>query len=402
MQQRYVINNDLLNDFDVENIINCTKKYSKTQLSQYLKNKFGTSYQLVAEQVELYEKLKYKLPFWSAAKCFVTRKSLEQCSSPALALFKGNIVSGDTLVDLSGGLGVDDVAFSKQFKEVISLDPDAELNELARYNFNRLLIKNISRIDSNAEDFVELITNPVDVFYIDADRRPASNAKVFTLEDSSPDVTGLMPLLLEKSRQVMLKLSPMIDLKLVTNTFKNCSCIYVVGVKNEVKEVLVLLDHKVPDEHVTYAVEVDGEGKVMHQFPFGKVLAESNSQSGEMAYFYEPSNMIIKAGLSVPYAVAAGTEVISRNSHYAVSSKLVNDYFGRSFLIVHHGVFSKSALKEYLKQQHISKANVSARNFVSTVEEIRQTFAVADGGEEYLFFTQDAARNKLFWHCRKV
>ncbi|MES2690603.1 MAG: hypothetical protein V4658_09380 [Bacteroidota bacterium] len=401
MEQRYVINNDLLNDFDVENVINCTKNYSKTQLSQYLKKRFDGSYLLVAEQVELFEKLKHKLPQWAAAGCLVTRKSLEQCSSPALASFKAGLVKGHTLIDLSGGLGVDDVAFGKQFKKVFSVDPDQELNELVRYNFNRLLIKNIDRIDADAEGFAEAVQTPVDVFYIDADRRPSSNAKVFTLEDSSPDVIRLMPVLVEKSNLVMLKLSPMVDLKLVMNTFGNCSGIYVVGVKNEVKEVLVILG-KGKQDPVMQAVEVNADGKVIHRFPAAENPVSSILPKEGMAYFYEPSNMIIKAGLSVPYAAAVGLAVVNKNSHYAVSTKLVNDYFGRSFNVIYHGVFSKSVVKTYLKQNDISKANVSARNFVSTVEEIRQTFTIDDGGEEYLFFTQDAARNKLFWHCRKV
>lgn len=402
VQQRYVINNDLFDDFDVENVINCTKKYSKTKLSQYLKNKFGAAYLLVAEQVELFDKLKIKLPEWSVSGCLVTRRSLEQCSSQGLAAFKAGLLSGRTLVDLCGGLGVDDVAFSKRFEEVISMDTDAALNEIARFNFNRLLIRNITRIDGNAESYLENLTKSDRVFYVDADRRPDTTAKVVTLKDSSPDVTTLMPVLLEKGRCVMLKLSPMIDLSLLMGAFQNITDIYVVGIKNEVKEVLVVLSSSSGSEPVIHAVETDDSGSIVREFVKHNAITLPLNKEENTGYFYEPANMVIKAGLSSSYAMATGTSIVHKNSHYATGPTLVNNYFGRSFLVIHHSPFSKTAVKGYLKARNIVKANVSARNFVSPVDEIRKTFLLKDGGEEYLFFTQDAARNKLFWHCHKV
>jgi hypothetical protein len=401
MPQRYVNKYDSLQQLDVENLLDCTKNYSKPQLLQYLKDNYGATGTTVAVQLELYAKAKNKLPDWVNAGCLFTRKSLEQSSSEALAAFKAGMMSGHTLIDLSGGLGVDDVAFSRQFEEVVSIDTDEDLNEIARFNFDKLGITNITRVHARAEEYIKQVKERVHVFYADADRRPEEGKRVVTLAGATPDVVAMMPELLEKSYMVFLKLSPMIDLKLLQNTFSHLLYVYVIGLKNEVKEVLAVLNK---DARVPYisAVEVDLNGKKVHRFDSSAKPAELKPEYGKAHYFYEPSNMIIKAGLTVNYANYTGAKLVHKNSHYMLSGELIEGYFGRSFSIVHHADFSKSSVKKYLEQKGILKANVSARNFVTSVDEVRKTFGIEDGGDEYLFFTTDAARNKLFWHCRKA
>lgn len=388
-----------VNGADVESLIDCTKNLTKPQLISYLKQHFPEEYLLLAEQIELHDKVKEKLPLWAENACYVTRRSLEQCSSEATAKFKSSLIKGQVLIDLSAGLGVDDVAFSTVFKKVISIDADGDLNQLVRSNFNRLLIPNIERITTTAEAYLQQM-DVVDAIFIDADRRPDGNTKVFTLADSTPDVLGLMPTLLKKSNTVMLKLSPMIDLTLLKKTFDGLYAIYVVSIKNEVKEVLALLS-STSQPFTTHAVELTENGSVNHTYTSiqTQTLVPPQEQGN---YFYEPSNAIIKAGLTEAYAQFAQTNLVHKNSHYGTASHLVQNYFGRVFEVIHDGAFSKSSFNNYIQGAKLNKANVSARNFVTSVDEIRKTFKIKDGGDDYLFLTTDAAKNKLFWHCRKI
>lgn len=401
MLQRYVINEELLHDFNVESIQSQTIGMSRNQVSAYLRSKFGASYPLVAEQVELHEKVKDKLPEWAMHHCLVTRRSLEQSSSQALAAYKATLLEGGLLVDLCGGLGVDDVAFSRRFIQVISTDPDEELNRLVRYNFNRLLTRNIIRLDMKGEDYLESMTGKADAFYLDADRRLGAGGRVFTLQDSSPDVPAMMPQLLRKGEKVLLKLSPMIDLKLLMQTWGTIREIIVAGTRNEVKEVLVLLT-KETGEVCIRAVEAGPAGEVLHEFSSRHQPDGHHETGGEpCTWFYEPSNMLIKAGLSAAYASYCGIRLIHRNSHYMLSDREIKGFFGRSFRVIGTGEFAKSAVKRYLEANGIIKANVSARNFVAPVDELRKSLGIADGGDDYLFFTRDAGGKKLFFHCRK-
>ena len=401
MPQNYANIEDSLNEFNIKNVIEFTKSYTSNKLVAYVKATYPKVWPLVMEQINLFDKAQKKLSIWQNAGCLFTTKSFEQCSSLPLATYKASLISGNTLVDLSAGLGVDDAAFAQVFKKVIGVDADAELNVLVRYNFKKLGITNITRVDAFAEDFLANFNQPLDVVYIDADRRTANNQKVYTLKDSSPDVLALIPELLKNSTQILLKLSPMVDLSYIQQTLPHVAQIQVVGIKNEVKEVLVLLDKEASKTEIK-AVQVDALGNV--EFEFSSLQQNEINANSEINfnYFYEPSNMVIKAGLSTSLAQACNMQLVAKNSHYMLSQNANLNYCGRGFKIIHHDVFSKSAFSKYIKQINLAKANVSARNFVTTVDEIRKVFKLNDGGEDYLFFTTNAAKQKLFWHCSKM
>jgi hypothetical protein len=401
MVQSYVNIIQCMQDLNIEMLNEYTKLYNKTQLILFLKKNYGDCTPFVAEQLALIEKSKKKLPEWFSQGCFFTKKSLEQSSSIPLAKFKASLLQGKLLVDLSAGLGVDDVAFSTTFNRVIGVDVDPTLNSIVRHNYERLNIHNVTRVDATAEAF--LIDNPIkaDAYYIDSDRRPSGSTQTFSLIDATPNVLDIAPALVDQGAEVLLKLSPMVDVSYVFKTFDHIKRLIVVGFKNEVKEVLVLLNSQANTvSRNIEAVQVNEDGKVEFNFSPtpNRLIRESHIDN---LFFYEPSNMIVKAGLSVDYAECCGLSLVAKNSHYATGA-FIDSYFGRCFRVVNHCVFNKSGIKQYVKQHGITKANVSARNFVSSVDEIRKSFNLEDGGDDYLFFTQDAAKNKLFWHCKKI
>ncbi len=401
MLQSYVNIFQCMQDLNIELLNEYTKLYNKTQLILFLKKIYGDLIPFVAEQLALIEKSKKKLPEWFAQGCFFTKKSLEQSSSIPLAKYKASLLKGDLLIDLSAGLGVDDVAFSNTFNRVIGVDVDASLNTIVRHNYERLNIQNVTRVDATAEAFLIDSQIKADTYYIDSDRRPSGSTKTFSLIGATPNVLEIYPALLGQGAEVLLKLSPMVDIAYLLNTFDHIKRLFVVGVKNEVKEVLLLLNSQATtDKSNIVAVQVNEDGKV--EFKFSQNPNEFiRVNSIDNHFFYEPSNMIIKAGLSYVYAKSCGLSIVSKNSHYATGG-YIDGYFGRCFSVVNHFDFNKSGIKQYIKQHSISKANVSARNFVSSVDEIRKSFNLEDGGDDYLFFTQDAAKNKLFWHCKKI
>jgi hypothetical protein len=196
----------------------------------------------------------------------------------------------------------------------------------------------------------------------------------------------------------------MIDLTYLQKVLPNLQQLEVVGMKNEVKEVLAYLNFTQPNTNVELkAVQVDEWGQVEFSFSSNTTNDMDLKQTdGTKEFFYEPSVMLIKAGLSKLYAQQQGLSLAAPQSHYMVGESLAHHFFGRSFQVITKLPFSKSTVKNYLKTQSISKANVSARNFVDSVDGIRKTFDLADGGEEYLFFSTDSSRNKWMWHTRKI
>ncbi len=403
MLQNYANIEQELHDVNMDKLIEYSKTYTSSKLIAVLKLQYPCHWQLVYDQLALLAKAQRKLPTWVKHECFFTTRSLEQCSSEGLAAYKAALFNGKLMLDLSGGFGVDDFYFSKSFQEVISTDNNAQLNELVRFNQKRLGLNSVIRLDETAEHYLSSTISFFDLIYVDADRRPDSKAKIVTLEDSTPNILALLPQLQLRTNNLLLKLSPMVDLSYLLKVLPNLQRLEVVGMKNEVKEILAYVNFsQQPTSVEVKALQVDEVGQVEYSFSSSITKEAITMQAGgEQAYFYEPSVMLIKAGLSKLYAQQNGLNLVASQSHYMLGQSIVQHFFGRSFYVVSKMPFSKATVKQYLKSQSIVKANVSARNFVDSVDGLRKTFNLADGGEEYLFFSTDTERNKWMWHTRK-
>ncbi len=356
---------------------------------------------LVLESVSNIKKGSHKLPTLCANYCWLPTKSYEQASGELTAFYKSMLFKGNSVLDLCGGLGVDDIAFSKVFSKVVSLDADEELNEIVKFNFKKLGINYIERITVFAEDFIANNTSKFDLVYIDADRRPAANSKKFLLSDCTPNIIELLPQLKQITNQLLIKLSPMVDLNYCKSEIENIKEIHVVSLKNEVKEVLLLVDFSINDSTVIKAINIISD-KNIHEFGELNLIDLVTKESNENTYFYEPNASIIKANLSANYAKSLGLKMIALNAHFFVGHELIENFYGRRFKIVASFAFSKSMLKSYLKNNGIAKANISKRNFPINEAEIAKQFDLKTGGDEYLFFTQNNQGEKLFYHCRKL
>ena len=192
-------------------------------------------------------KVARKLPSWAAAGAEVpTALSLEQCSSETAARYKACLVSRivstppETIVDITGGLGVDSWAFSQVVGKVVYFERDAELAAAAERNFARL---GAAGIEVRCETVTPDTDLPeADLVYADPARRSAAGRKVFLLEDCTPDILTLLPQMLRKAPAVLLKLSPMADLSMLAERLGPALHeIHVVELDGEVKELLCLL-----------------------------------------------------------------------------------------------------------------------------------------------------------------
>jgi hypothetical protein len=396
MNQDVEYKNNLLK-FDLQSFL----KECDGLTSIQLKKLYPDTYRVLAVQLALYPKAIHKLPEFTANYCYLTTKSYEQSSSEPTAKYKASLYQGNTLVDLSAGLGIDDIAFSVKFKKIISVDPDSELNLLAEVNFQKLGIGNIERVTARAEDYITHNLS-ADLIYIDADRRMNKAGKrSVALHDSSPNIPELLNRLFETSTQVLIKLSPLIDITYLKKTLHKIKEIRVISLNNEVKEILVLLDHNITGKTELIAVDIKKDGSV-REFSGNTENITSPLLSVNQKYFVEPAASLIKSGLVQQYAEHYGLDILSRNNVFLTTDSLPVDIFGRAFTIINQVPFSKSAFNKYLADTKISQANVSCRNFPVRPDDIKRTFKLSDGGDEYFFFTTDDKKTKLVYHCRKI
>jgi hypothetical protein len=357
----------------------------------------------LVRQIQARQKAADKLPTWVAHPdvVFPVAVSVEQSSSEAAAAYKASLVSGQLLVDLTGGFGVDSYFFAKRFSRVVHVEQNAELSEVAAHNFRLLGAGNIETANTTAEDFLTSFSGQADVIYLDPARRGDRAEKVHLLQDCEPDVLQLLPLLLQKAKAVLLKTSPMLDIDLALSQLAHVAEVWVVAVQNECKEVLYLIrEDAAGDEVKRTAVNLLPSGQVQ-QLIFSAAVEESAPVTYEdpQAYLYEPNAAILKAGAYRSVASHYSLHKLHPNSHLYTSTQLVADFPGRVFACHGVGRYNK---KELFARLPSRKANITVRNFPESVADIRKKTGIKEGGEDYLFFTTDKHQKPIVIYCRKA
>jgi precorrin-6B methylase 2 len=193
----------------------------------------------LVRQVAARRKVQNKIPEFYLNKQVVYPSgiSVEQASSSMTAKYKSSLVEGGTMVDLTGGLGVDTYFFSIQADRVQYIEKSGELCEYARYNFEKLGIKNVEVIHANGIDFIRGMERKVTWIYVDPSRR-RGGSRIFRIEDAEPDVLAVYHDLLEKTDRLLFKLSPLIDLTYLYRHFQHLLEIHIVATDHECKEIL--------------------------------------------------------------------------------------------------------------------------------------------------------------------
>ena len=380
---------------DVRSLALQAKKYPKVDMAMAV-------VQIAGRQIA-----EAKLPSWYRTEGLLYPKhlSMEQCSSEVTAIYKASLLQGETFADLTGGFGIDCSFLSRRFKKADYVERQAELCELARHNFPLLGLE----IDVHNEDGVEYLKRmqPVDCLFLDPARRDGHGGKTVAISDCEPDVSALEDLLVEKAKTVMVKLSPMLDLSLALRDLKYVREIHVVSTDNECKELLFILQ-KTPISsqisiHCINALGASNGCRIYQEYTFTQEQERTSDclLAKEVGtYLYEPNASILKAGAYRSLTQAYPIEKLHVSSHLYTSSRFIEDFPGRRFQVEAVSSFGKKELKSFL--QGMEKANLTIRNFPSSVAELRKRLKLKEGGEDYIFATTLADESKILIRCKKV
>ncbi|MGO3811521.1 THUMP-like domain-containing protein [Mesonia sp.] len=355
----------------------------------------------IAQQIEARKKAKKKLPTWHTTKqiYFPPGLNLEQTSSEITAQYKASLVTGQKLIDLTGGFGIDSFFFAEVLEHVTHVEQNEELSKIAKHNFQQLSNKeNTTFICGDSLNYLAKSSHHYDAIFIDPARRDELGSKVFRLQDCEPDVLSLLKLLTEKSDLLLIKTAPLLDIQLGLKELGSVKEIHIVAVNNEVKELLWLIHQNTPQapaklicknftkENIeTFEAFIEEESKAKAEY------------SSPQQFLYEPNATLLKAGFFQLLAEKLHLNKIAQHSHLYTSPELIS-FPGRSFEIIETFPFSKKAMKSWSTK----KANITTRNFPISVENIRKKYKIKDGGADYLFFTTTQEGEKIAIHTQKV
>jgi hypothetical protein len=353
----------------------------------------------ILNQIEAKTKAKAKLPNWFATKniVFPSKISIEQTSSEKTASYKASIASGESLIDLTGGFGIDDYYFAKKIKKVAHCEINPELSHIVKHNFEQLNVKNITCYTGDSLATLTELNKKWDWIYIDPSRRNDAKGKVFMLQDCLPNVPEHLDFLFQYSDSILIKTAPLLDIAAGLSELKHVKAIHIVAIENEVKELLWELQNNYHGKIEIKTVNIVKEK--MDAFEF--VLDENTklpTYSLPQKYLYEPNSAIMKSGGFDEVGTFYNLNKLHKNSHLYTNSNSI-PFPGRVFEIENSILYHKNEMKTFLENK---KANITTRNFPDTVESIRKKWKIKEGGNQYCFLTTDENDNKIVLICKKI
>lgn len=357
-----------------------------------------TSKAEIAEQVKYLQRARVKLPSWYSARCLIDGQLFEQSSSEVTARAKFERFSGERAVDLTCGLGVDSAALSANFKQVTAIEIDPIKAEIARYNFSRLGIDNIEVICSSAEEFcAQAVANGerADLIFVDPSRIDLNGRKVYSLEQSSPNVLKLIDLMRQISSIVIIKLSPLFDVDECFRLFQDVECVDVVSVSGECKEVNVVINTlSNPTQRLINHTIIFGEQvqryPIFRPDPVSVLPTQTTttpSNQIERRYLYVADVAFYKSRCVELYAA----QIVDKNQfayfNYIFTSAPIADFAGAGYQIIEELLYNPRKIKQLLKDRAINCATIHIRNFNLSQSQLFTTLKIKEGSACHLFFT---------------
>ena len=313
---------------------------------------------------------------------------VEMCLRMSDSPESDTLVERSSMVDLTGGFGVDFSYLARGFSQATYVERQRHLCDLAEHNMAALGLDQARIVCGDGVEYLRQM-GPVDFIYLDPARRDEHGSRTYAIEDCTPNVFELRDLLLAKSQYTLVKLSPMLDWRKAVADFDGTVReVHIVATGNECKELLLVLGQQVHEEpsaprvfcvNDNQRIDYDSAAYTQGLRIGGKPLPEAKN------YLYEPNASIMKAGCFDLVEERFGVTQVGPSSHLFVSATPVADFPGRGFAIEAIGGMNKKDIKRLLNGT--KQANIAVRNFPLTAPQLRKKLKLADGGPVYLFGT---------------
>lgn len=372
--------------------------------------------------IEARNKIKNKVPEWynEPALIYPLKLSIEQCSSQITATYKQTIINSlnldknFTIADITGGLGVDSYYLSKIASRLLYFDKNEILCSAAKNNFKLLNANNITIVNADiTENLYKIKNENISLIYADPARRAKDGKKVSYLMDCEPNILEIKNELLKISPYILLKLSPMADIKQNLSLLPETIQVYIVSVNNECKELLFLLssnfcsgESNKPSEPIINAIDISTNNNITNKISFNfceesAIVPLFSTQEAIIkgSYLYEPNKSILKAGAFKYIGEKYNLKKISPSTHLYVSDTL-DEFPGKVFRIDKVYNYNKHTIKELEKSS--LQANLCSKNFPISTDNLKKRLKIKDGGDLFIFAVTSMEGNLLLIFCYPI
>lgn len=349
----------------------------------------------IAQQIKGMQIAQAKFPFLFANEKIIYPPSLnlEQASSYPTASYKSQFFQGKNLVDLTAGMGIDAYAFAQSFAQVTALERDQNLVEISSHNYQQLEQNNLTYFHTDFETFLKQHKNQRwDMIYLDPARRKNAQKK-FLLEDLEPNILEWMDVFFQHADRILIKLSPLFDLKLALEKIPQIHAIHLVAVKNEMKELLLYCENSVPQFPKIFAANL-ATNQPIFEFNFAEEENAEIAYADIEKYLYEPNAALMKAGAFKRIAQVYSLKKLHPNTHLYTSNESLADFPGKVYAV-------KEVVKDLKKKLQNQAFHVVSKNHPLEVAAIRKKYKIKESEDFSLFFTQSIA-GKIVLIAKKI
>ena len=393
-------------------------------------------FRFMVQQEEGRARLRDKLPTLveQADWWFPPRLACEQCSSELTATYKTALIRqhythspslcregrGGSFIDLTGGYGIDSFYLSAFATEAHYVEQDPELCRIAAHNFARTR-PHLQVHNTTAEEFLRTLpdANNKDnennvLIYLDPARRDTHGGKVFRIEDCTPNIIDLLPLLQQKSTVLMIKLSPMLDITAALRSLGEGWQVHVVAVRNEVKE-LLFIRNSLPSALNSLPSTLNPQPSTLtaanyvHDHWQTLTFTLQQEQEAQVSYWnlqhtprylYEPNAAILKAAafrfVSENYRISK----LAPNTHLYAADHLLSDFPGRVWEVI--APLTSSMLKHLPETLQEQGASILTRNYPLSPDQLRKKLKLRDSATQTIIGVRVADKPTLFWSRRII
>ncbi len=292
-------------------------------------------------QVECRRKAAKKLPEAVATPRFLFPSALaaEQSTSEQLTRYHAGLINdGDSVVDLTSGLGIDVMTLAAKAGKAIAVELNSVVAEALSHNAVVMGHDNLKVINADCRQFLAELTECYDVAFIDPARRGKEGERLFALSDCSPDVVALLPLIKKSFSRLIVKASPMLDVAATIGELPQAGRIIALGTRSECKELIACVNF---DEAI---VEPLVEAVTLLSDGAESVMSFTRSEESEAAVEYGipcqgdtlfiPYSATVKAAPFKLLSSRFSTKKLHGNTHLYFADGDRPDFPGESFEIV--------------------------------------------------------------------
>lgn len=362
---------------------------------------------LVSQQLEGQRQASAKWPTLTRCHSFFYPPKInrEQSSSELAARYKAQLFAQldcSTFADLTGGMGVDTYFISLQALKCDYFEISDTLFPITLHNLSALNATHVCCHHANSIEYLAKHDTCYDLILIDPARRDSQGRKMVAFEDCTPNLLENLPLLLSRCRHLLVKASPMVDIRQALMQLGTVSQVHIVAVGGECKELLFLL----PGSHFsTSSSEVQFFCTNIKEADAADTITFTSQQESEAhsrfatsmgKYLYEPNAALMKGGCYNLIGQRFDLCQLARNTHLYTSGQLIDSFPGRTFQVLDEFPLNAKHAAKVIPE---GKAHVAVRNYPMTAAQLQKKLKLREGGNLFVIAATLGSR-PMGWLCR--